>query len=301
MLEMMAELGVPPIETLSPTDARAFMEASASMSPPGPDVGDFLDGTFPGADGDLAYRRYVPFESAGAPMPLIVYFHGGGWVLGHATSDDAFCRDLCNRTGSIVLSFDYRHAPEHRFPAAHDDAWAALCWAAANASDLGGSADHVAVAGWSAGANLAGHVCQRARDEGGPSIVAQLLVNPVTDHSMSSQSYVDNGEGYILTAALMRWFMDHYVDEAQRADPRLALLRADDLSGLPPAVVVTAEFDPLRDEGTAYADALRAAGGSVTHLRAGGQIHTSLTAVGALLTPTEIREAAFRDLASLLD
>lgn len=300
MLEMMAELGVPPIETLSPTDARAFMEASAAMSPPGPDVDEVVDGTFPGTDGDLAYRRYVPLGSSDAPLPLIVYFHGGGWVLGHATSDDAFCRDLCNRTGSIVVSFDYRHAPEHRFPAAHDDAWAALTWAAANAGDLGGVADRIAVAGWSAGANLAGHVCQRARDAGGPTVVAQLLVNPVTDHAMSSQSYIDNGEGYLLTAGLMRWFMDHYADEADRADPRLALLRAEDLSSLPPAVVVTAEFDPLRDEGTDYADALRAAGGSATHLSAGGQIHTSLTAVGALLTPADVREQAFRDLASLL-
>ena len=300
MLEMMAELGVPAIETLSPIDARAFMEASAAMSPPGPDVGEATDGTFPGADGDLAYRRYVPLGAGDSALPIVLYFHGGGWVLGDATSDDAFCRDLCNRTGAVVVSFDYRHAPEHRFPAAHDDAWAALCWAAANVAELGGDPERIAVGGWSAGANLAGHICQRARDEGGPNIVAQLLVTPVTDHDMATRSYIDNADGYVLTAGLMRWFLDHYADETDRSDARLALLRADDLSSLPPAVVVTAEFDPLRDEGAAYADALRAAGGSATHLRAGGQIHTSLTAVGALLTPADVREEAFRNLATLL-
>ncbi|MEL6892841.1 MAG: alpha/beta hydrolase fold domain-containing protein, partial [Actinomycetota bacterium] len=321
MLDMMAELGVPPLETMSPAAARGFMEASAAMSPPGPDVAEISDGTFPGASGELAYRRYVPAgadpaEPAGATddagasgdagasddaaLPLVVYFHGGGWVLGHATSDDAFCRDLANRSGAVVVSVDYRHAPEHRFPAAHDDAWAALRWAADNADALGGDPDRLAVAGWSAGANLAGHVCHRARDEGGPSIIAQLLVTPVTDHAMTMPSFTDNAEGYVLTASLMQWFFGHYADGDELADPRVSLLRADDLTGLPPAVVVTAEFDPLRDEGTAYADALRGAGGTVTHLRAGGQIHTSLMAVGALATPAEVREAACRALADAL-
>ena len=190
--------------------------------------------------------------------------------------------------------------PEHRFPAAHDDAWAALSWIAGAACELGGDPDRVAVAGWSAGANLAGHLCQRARDEGGPAVVAQLLFTPVTDHAMDTLSYRDNAEGYVLTAALMSWFMDHYADADDRADPRLSLLRAPDLSGLPPAVIVTAEFDPLRDEGAAYADALRAAGGDATHLRAGGQIHTSFAAVGALVTPADVREEAFRDLTAHL-
>ncbi len=305
MLDMMAELGLPPLESMTPTDARAFMEASAAMSPPGPEVADISDGTYPGAAGELAYRRYVPHDAAAsatdALSPLILYFHGGGWVLGHATSDDAFCRDLANRTGAIVVSVDYRHAPEHRFPAAHDDAWAALEWAVSAAQELGGDPDRLAVAGWSAGANLAGHVCHRARDEGAPHIAAQLLVTPVTDHRMATPSYGENADGYVLTSSLMRWFMDHYVDGARRDDDRLSILHAHDLSGLPPAVVVTAEFDPLRDEGAAYADALRAAGGSATHLRAGGQIHTSLMAVGALATPAEVREAAFVEFGRLVD
>ncbi len=301
MLEMMAELGTPPIETLSPTEARALMEASAAMSPPGPEVGAVTDGRFPSAAGELDYRRYVPSDSSDTPLPIVLYFHGGGWVLGSATSDDAFCRDLCDQTRAIVVSVDYRHAPEHRFPAAHDDAWAALTWISTNATELGGDPERLAVAGWSAGANLAGHVCHRARDEGGQRIAAQLLVTPVTDHDMSTQSYRDNADGYMLTAGLLRWFWDHYIDEADRSDPRVSLVRADDLSKLPPAVVVTAEFDPLRDEGAAYADALRSAGGSVFRLLAGGQIHTSLTAVGALLTPAEDRHKAFSNFAALLD
>ncbi len=298
MLEMMSEMGLPPVESMSPVEARAFTEASAAMSPPGPDVAEVTDGTYLGADGALAFRRYVPLGAGAGPLPLIAYFHGGGWVLGSATSDDAFCRDMSNRTGAIVVSFDYRHAPEHRFPAAHEDAWAALQWVADHAVELGSDPTRIAVAGWSAGANLAGHLAHRSR-ENGPGLVAQLLVTPVTDHEMATRSFVDNGEGYILTASLMRWFWDHYADEADRSDPRVSLLRAD-LSGVAPAVIVTAEFDPLRDEGVAYANALRDAGSAATHLSAGGQIHTSLKAVGALLTPTAVREQAFDDFARLL-
>ena len=201
---------------------------------------------------------------------------------------------------SIVVSADYRHAPEHRFPAAHDDAWAALTWLADAAADLGGDPQRIAVAGWSAGANLAAHVCHRARDEGGPHLAAQLLLTPVADPSMDTASYRENAEGYGLTAAVMRWFLDHYTDPDERSDPRLSVLHAPDLAGLPPAVIVTAEFDPLRDEGAAYADALRSAGVGVTHLRAGGQVHTSLTAVGALVTPAAVRHEALRDLAAHL-
>jgi|GEM_PF-17983 len=301
MLEVMAELGVPPIDTMSPDEARQFMEAAAAMTPPGPDVGDVTNGSFPGADGELDYQRYVPAGAdTAAALPIILYLHGGGWVLGNAGSDDAFCRDLANQTGAIVVSVDYRHAPEHRFPAAHDDAWAALQWLSNAAGDLGGDPSRLAVAGWSAGANLAAHLCQRTRDEQGPNIVGQLLVTPVTDHRMATPSFTDNAEGYVLTAALMQWFMDHYATDAERADPRLSLIDAENLSDLAPAVVVTAEFDPLRDEGAAYADALSAAGNDVSHHRADGQIHTSLTAVGTLLTPTTVRAHALSDLRNLL-
>ncbi len=295
MLELMDEMALPSMDTMSPAEARAFSEAMAEASPPGPDVGEVVDGILPGAVGnDLSYRLYRP--TTPGPHPIVVYFHGGGWVIGHATSDDALCRDLCDRSGSMIISVDYRHAPEARFPAAPDDGFAAICWIADHADELGGAPGRLAVAGWSAGANLAAVVTQRARDEGGPQINGQLLLTPVTDCDLTRPSYRENGEGYILTTALMNWFWDHYADPDERSDPRASPLRATDLGGLPPAMIVTCEFDPLRDEGKAYADALAAAGVEVEHLRARGQIHTSIPAVGALLSGVETRAAMARAL-----
>ncbi|MGH9134699.1 MAG: alpha/beta hydrolase, partial [Ilumatobacteraceae bacterium] len=220
----------------------------------------------------------------GGPHPIVVYFHGGGWVLGSHESDDPLCRDLCVRSDAVIVSVDYRHAPEHRFPAAADDAFAAVQWIADHAVDLGGVPGQLAVCGWSAGGNLAAGVCQRARDAGGPAIAGQVLLTPVTDCDMTRASYVENGEGYFLTAPLMAWFWDHYADEDERRDPAASPLRADDLSNLPPALVVTCEFDPLRDEGVAYADAMAAAGVPVRQVTARGHIHTSLTMVDVILS-----------------
>ena len=287
MLEVMAGLNLPGMETMSAADARTMTEMMAAQSPPGPEVGDIVDGVLPGAGGDLNYRLYRP-PTVG-PHPIVAYFHGGGWVLGSHDSDGPFCRDLCVRANAIIVSVDYRHAPEARFPAAADDAFAAVQWIAAHATELGGVPGNLAVAGWSAGANLAAIVCQLARDDGGPQIVGQLLVTPVTDGSMSQQSYVDNADGYFLTAALMRWFWDNYADEADRTHPKAAPLRAESLANLPPALVITCEFDPLRDEGTAYAGAMVTAGVAARHLRARGHIHTSLTAVDMLPSGAPIR------------
>ncbi len=283
LLAAMEELGLPPIETMSVDDARAFMEESGAMNPPGPDVGEVVDGTLPGADGsELEYRLYRP--AAPGPHPIVAYFHGGGWVLGSHTSDDALCRDLCNRSGAVIVSVNYRHAPEARFPAAADDGLAATTWIAEHAEELGGIPGQLAVAGWSAGANVAAVTCQQAELAGGPDIVGQVLLNPVTDCDVSRPSYVDNAEGYLLTKGLMDWFWDHYCDPADRTDPKASPLRADDLSGLPPAMIVTCQFDPLRDEGDAYADALAAAGVPVRHLQCEGQTHTSIGMVGVLVT-----------------
>jgi cation diffusion facilitator CzcD-associated flavoprotein CzcO/acetyl esterase/lipase len=280
MLELMATMDLPPLESLSPDDARAFMAASAAVRAPGPEVGETIDGVLPGAGGDLAYRLYRP--ATAGPHPIVVYFHGGGWVLGSHDSDDPFCRDLCVRSDSMVISVDYRHAPEARFPASTDDAYAATRWVADNASALGGIPGALAVAGWSAGANLAAVVCQQARDLGGPMIVGQMLLTPVTDSDASRPSFSENGEGRVLTASLMEWFWDQYADPADRSDPRAAPLRAATLANLPPAIVVTGEFDPLRDEGVAYAEALAKAGVAVQHVMGRGQIHTSFTAVDML-------------------
>src|SRR6516225_3396741 len=226
--------------------------------PPGPDVGEIVDGVLQGATGDLVYRLYRP--STPGPHPIVVYFHGGGYVLGDAISDDPLCRDLCVRSDAVVVSADYRHAPEHRFPAAIDDAMAALQWVADNAEALGGRPGQLAVCGWSAGGGIAAVVCGLARDMGGPNIMGQALLTPSTAGDTTRASFVENADGYGLTTPLVEWFYDHYIDAADRSDPRFAPLRAVDLSGLPPAIVVTADFDPLRDDGEAYAAALGAAG-----------------------------------------
>jgi cation diffusion facilitator CzcD-associated flavoprotein CzcO/acetyl esterase/lipase len=296
VLDLVASLGLPPMETMSAADARAFSEATAATMPPGPAVGEIADAVLPGPAGDLAYRIYRP-PSAG-PHPLIAYFHGGGWVLGSEQSDDPFCRDLCVRTGAAVISVNYRHAPEDRFPGAAEDAFAAVQWIAANAGNLGGIPGQLAVAGWSAGGNLAAVTCQLARDAGGPDITSQLLLTPVTDSDLNRPSYTENGEGYVLTAALMQWFWDHYADEADRANPMAAPLRGT-LAGLPSAVIVTAEFDPLRDEGQAYAEALAAAKVPVRQIKARGHVHTSLTMVDAVISGAPVRAEMAQALSSL--
>jgi cation diffusion facilitator CzcD-associated flavoprotein CzcO/acetyl esterase/lipase len=294
LLDLMAAL--PLMETMNAADARAFLEATDAVRPPGPEVGEIADGVLPGPAGDLAYRLYRP-PSAG-PHPVITYFHGGGWVLGSQDSDDPFCRDLCVRTGAVVVSVNYRHAPEDRFPAAVDDAFAAVQWIAANAGRLGGIPGQLSVAGWSAGGNLAAVTCQLARDAGGPDIAGQLLLNPVTDCDLGRSSYSRNGEGFVLTAALMRWFWDYYADEADRAAPTASPLRGT-LAGLPPAVVVTSEFDPLCDEGEAYAEALTAAGVPVRQIRARGHIHISLTMVDAVISGAPVRAEMAEALSQL--
>jgi acetyl esterase/lipase len=288
VLEVIESLGLPPVESMSPEAARTLFVALATQRPPGPAVGAVVDGTLPGAAGELNYRLYRP--ATAGPHPVVVYYHGGGWVLGGYDSDDPLCRDLCVRSDSIILSVDYRHAPEARFPAAVDDALAALQWVSSHAKALGGRPGPVAVAGWSAGANLATVACRLARDAGGPPVAGQLLIAPVTDADLTRPSYHENGERYVLTSAIMQWFFDHYVDAAGRTDPRVAPLRARDLSNLPPATIVTCEFDPLRDEGAAYAEALAAAGVDVKHIKARGHIHSSLTMVDLVISGAPYRE-----------
>jgi cation diffusion facilitator CzcD-associated flavoprotein CzcO/acetyl esterase/lipase len=298
LLETIRGLGLPPIETLSVADARNLVIMMGATRPPGPDVGEIINGVLQGDTGDLPYRLYRPATQG--PHPIVGYFHGGGWVFGGTDSDDPFCRDLCVRSDAIIVSVGYRHAPEHRFPAAALDAFAAVRWIAANAKGLGGKPGRLAVCGWSAGGNVAAVACQLARDAGGPKIDGQVLVNPVTDWNVSDRSAVDNAEGYVLTTALMQWFWDHYADLTDRKDPRASPLRAKDLSNLPPALVVTCEFDPLRDQGAAYAEALAKAGVAARHLPCRGHIHTSLTAVDLILSGAgaraEIGEALRRYL-----
>ena len=228
--------------------------------------------TVPGPAGEIPVVVYTP-EGEG-PRPLVLFIHGGGFFLGSPHSHGPVAREIAARSGRVVVSVDYRLTPEHEFPAAVDDCFAALQWVAANAADLGGDPAHIAVCGDSAGGNLSAVLALRARGEGGPAIEAQALIYPVTDSACDSVSMVDNAEGYMLTASSMQWMWSMYVpDEVARTQAYASPLRAPDVSGLPPAIVITAEFDPLRDEGEAYATKLAAAGVTVQQVRFDGMIH----------------------------
>jgi cation diffusion facilitator CzcD-associated flavoprotein CzcO/acetyl esterase/lipase len=286
VLNAAAALGLPPMESMPVAEARAFYRQMLLVRPPGPEVGEVVDGVLPGAATDLAYRLYRP--PTPGPHPIVVYFHGGGYVVGDATSDDPLCRDLCVRSDALVISAGYRHAPEHRFPAAVDDGMAALRWVAGHAGALGGEPGPLAVCGWSAGGGIAAVVCQLARDTGGPTIAGQVLLAPLADGDLTRASFAENADGYGLTTPLLEWCYDHYIDPADRGDPRFAPLRGN-LSGLPPAVVVTAEFDPLRDVGDAYAVALQAARVPTEHIRARGHTHQSVTMVDVVISGAPVR------------
>jgi acetyl esterase len=223
-----------------------------------------------GAAGPLRARVYRP--DAEGPLPTVVFIHGGGFVLGDVETHDNQCRTIANELGAVVLSTDYRRAPEAPFPAALDDALAATRWAAEHLDELGGDPARLAVAGDSAGGNLAAVVAQLACDTG-PALAGQLLIYPGTDFVTRHPSQEENAEGYFLTLADMEWFADHYTGDADRSDPRLSPALSTDLAGLPPAVIATAEYDPLRDQGNAYADALEAAGVPVVKRCYPGLIH----------------------------
>ena len=239
--------------------------------PTGETVATVLDRTIPGPEGAIGVRIYTP--DAAAPLPLLVYLHGGGFVTGSLDTHDPLCRALANRAACTVLSVDYRLAPEHRFPAALDDSHAALRWAADHAAELGVDAERIAVGGDSAGGNLAAATALRCRERG-PRLCHQLLIYPVIAPDFETASYRENAEGYLLTRGMMMWFWRQYLaDPAQGNDPEAAPLRAPDHAGLAPATVITAEFDPLRDEGEAYAARLREAGVPTELLRYDGQIH----------------------------
>jgi acetyl esterase len=240
--------------------------------PEGEPVKRVEDRTIPGPDGEIRVRIYWP-ETEGT-RPLLVWYHGGGWVIGDLDGADYACRMLTNAAEAIVMSVDYGLAPEKKFPSAPQECFAALKWAAEHASELNADASKIAVGGDSAGGNLAAVVAVMARDQGGPKLSFQLLVYPVTDYDFSTPSYTENASGYLLTKDSMEWFWGHYVNSPEDArHPHASPMQTADLSALPPALVLTAEYDPLRDEGEAYAKRLIEAGVDVTAKRYDGQIH----------------------------
>jgi len=261
----------------SPAEARAerLREARIVAHRPVIPMGRVEDHTFPGPAGMIDARLYVPPQAAADPPPLLVYFHGGGWVIGDLDTHDDPCRFLAARSGAALLAIDYRLAPEHPFPAAVEDAEAAYRWAREDAGRLGVDPGRIAVGGDSAGANLATVVCLLARDAGLPLPAMQLLIYPATDCAAEAPSRRTFGEGFLLTRRDMDWFEEHYLPPPiDRADPRASVLRAADLSGLPPAYLAIAGFDPLRDEGLAYAQRLREAGVRVASRTHPGLIHS---------------------------
>jgi acetyl esterase len=272
LLAQMASAGVPPLERQSVAEARRrFVDVSAALVGPAVPVAEVADRTIPGPAGDLGVRVYTP--QGEPPFPIVVWFHGGGWVVGTLDVYDSLCRALAAAVPAVVVAVDYRLAPDHRFPAAVEDCYAATLWASRNAAMLGGAQQRLAVAGDSAGGNLAAVVALGARDRGGPAIGFQLLVYPIIDVAMDTASYRDKADGYYLTAAGMRWYWDHYLGGADGTRPDASPLRAASVGGLPPALVVTAEHDVLRDEGEAYAARLRDAGVAVAVRRYPGMVH----------------------------
>jgi len=272
LLDQVKALGEPPLNELSAPDARVAAQRLGTLSGPPVAVARVENRTIPGPAGALPVRIYTPAGSG--PFPVLVYFHGGGWVIGDLDIQDGACRALANGAGCVVVSVGYRLAPENKFPAAPEDTYAATKWVAANTASIKVDPGRIAVGGDSAGGNLTAVTAQMAREQGGPRLVFQLLVYPVTDGACDTASYRDNADGYLLTKDMMQWFWNHYVrNDADRFSPLASPLRAQNLKGLPPALVQTAEFDPLRDEGEAYAARLKEAGVAVKLTRYDGMIH----------------------------
>ncbi|HYR67525.1 MAG TPA: alpha/beta hydrolase [Reyranella sp.] len=274
LLQLLARSGQPPVEQTSVAEARvgydAFMLKMGGRPAP---IGEIVDRTIAGPASRLRIRIYRPAGSVARLLPAILYFHGGGWVMGSLEGYDLVCRYFCARAGCVLVAVDYRLAPEHKFPAGIDDAVAAYRWLAAEATGLGIDPARIVIAGDSAGGNVAAAAAQLLRDEPRPPCL-QWLAFPATGFGFDTPSYASCGEGFMVTRAAMEWFRGHYLaDPAEIDDPRASPLKAADLAGLPPALVYTTGFDPLRDEGQAYADRLAAAGVKTIHREFDSLIH----------------------------
>jgi len=292
MLATLAALQAPALSEGTVAEARANYDGAPK--PTGDPLPRVEDHTIPGPEGDLPVRVYA--SSKATDLPIVVFFHGGGWVLSSVDGHDAIARRIAARSDALVVSVEYRLAPEHPFPTPHDDCWATTNWLAAHGAEWGGDPTRIAVCGDSAGANLAAGVAIRARDEG-VRLALQALIYPcIDDRQDGYPSMGDNAEGYFLAATDMVWFWDHFVPDAHRLDPRAVPARLDDLSGLAPAFVQTAEFDPLRDEGEQYGRRLLEAGVPTQVVRYPGVVHGFVTRWHAIARA----EQAHDDLAAAL-
>ena len=271
-LQQVAAAGEPGLDSMTVEEAREYMRASSAQLGRLESVARVEDLVATGPAGEIPLRLYDPVGAG--PLPMIVYFHGGGWVLGGIDTHDGYCRALANATQMMVVSVDYRLAPEHPYPAAAEDAYAATAWLAEHAESLGADPERMAVAGDSAGGNLAAVAALMARDREMPVLRMQVLIYPIVDHDFDTDSYLRNMSGFHLTRDAMIWFWDLYAPEnAQRDQPFASPLRAKDLAKLPAAMVMTAEYDPLVDEGEAYARRLESAGVKVQLKHYPGTIH----------------------------
>ena len=280
LLRLIEEKGLPPTHTLTPQEARAwYRERRAVTQPAAPEVALSRDLKAPGPGGDIPLRLYRPIGSQTSEvLPFLVYYHGGGWVIGDLETHDTLCRELANGSGCAVVAVDYRMGPEHRFPAAVEDAVAAARWLHKNAASLSLDAKRMAVGGDSAGSNLATVVALAAREAGDLPVAFQLLIYPATDQRRTAPSHQTNGEGYLLTRDTITFFRDHYIDDpVHDLDWRASPLLHESLAGLPPAFVLTAGYDPLRDEGLQYAQRLTESGCSATLVCFERQIHGFIT------------------------
>jgi acetyl esterase len=272
IVDLMAAAPGPPAHLVPVDQARVTHDReTAVMSGPGEEVAEVREITVPGPGGPIPVRVFRP--AGEGPLPLVAYVHGGGWAIGSLDGFDPLCRALANASGALIASIGYRLAPEHPFPAGLDDVRAAVRWLAGNARELGGDPDRLAIAGDSAGGNLAAVTARRLRDEGGPRLRFQALVYPVCDSGLNTPSYRESGDGFGLTALGMKRYWELYLDGADGRRPDASPLQAEDLSGLPPAFVLTVNHDVLRDEGEAYARALEAAGVPAKLRRYDGAIH----------------------------
>jgi len=299
---MAANPDAPGLADLPPPQGREMYRAMASMADlQGIAIGKTEDRSIPGPAGDIPVRIYTPV-AAGGTGPVLIYYHGGGWVIGDLDTHDALCRSLANEAGCKVIAVHYRLAPENPFPASFDDAYAALEWVERNAAEIGVDPNRIAVGGDSAGGNLAAAVSLKAKTDKGPHVAFQLLIYPVTDAPGDTGSYKEFGQGYFLEQHTMNWFWGHYVNGSgvDNADPRVAPLRASSHEGLPPAYVVTAGFDVLRDEGKAYAETLRKAGVAVEYVNYEGMIHGFFNMQAVLDVSRDAVKAAARALKEAL-